>query len=633
MSFILKKIKIENYRCFKEFEFDLCEFNTIVGKNATGKSSLLYAINEINNEKLSKETIYNDYKENEIQRISFFFSGIIENSSIKIRDPILILTDEGYKITYFELFLKISEVKMISPKENFRYNGTNESLKQVKLQNLLEIKNKKEFIFQSKDWNPIHEVKSKFNFILKNWTLPSLIFFIDSKAILQTHDFSKIESSSNFKEILIDLARPKVIFFSENILNQNINSSYNFLSFNENFNFTLKLLKLGEIDREKFQKLSESAKENMIENIEAKFNEIFLNQPYPVSMIQFSFQFIKDNFSFKPRLKNGKKIEFENLSAGLRWLYTFILVFFDPLIHDDIIEKFDHRIILIDEPGKNIHPEAQMEVLEYLKLMNKNNQIIYSTHMPFLIDYSNPNSVQCISYVQNTQKHEISNGKASDLKIRIADAIGLPKERFLTFPEKILLVEGPSDRVFIERINEYFHEINNKLAQSSEIEIWFYHGLSEINHLCKLFDSWKRRNFLLLYDDDTDLFSKGKVKDPKDEPEVQKFRRNIVKLTHPAIKKNIAIEDFIPRTLFNSTLKKWLKSYGYEKDFLKDVQNDIKDPQVNQSQIISRLEKEEQLSKLEFIKLIFETENQKLFTENLKIVYLFQLITEKFRKI
>lgn len=634
MSFFLQKIKIENYRCFKDFEFELSEFNTIVGKNATGKTSLLYAFNEINKSKLlSKKTIYNDCKEDEIQRITFFFSGFMENSSIKIKDPILIFTEEDYEIKYSDLYLIISKVKMVSSTDNPSYTGELEILKQYEKQSFLEIKKGKEFIFQLEDWNSIHDVKEKFDFILNNWSHRFLTFIFNNVLIGNPSDFSEIENTSTFKKLLIDLVRPKVIFFDETSLNQNIKTRYVFTLFNENFNFTLKLLKLGNINQDSFDKLSESARVNLIKDIENKFNKILSNQPYPVSMIQFSFQLIGDIFSFIPMSENNKRIDFNNLSAGLRWLFNFIIIFFYPLIQNELEEKSDFRIILIDEPGKNLHPEAQLEVLKYLRFMNKNNQIIYTTHMPYLIDYSNPSSVQCISYDQNTQKHEISNGTVSDLKIRIADAIGLPKEKFLTFPEKILLVEGLSDKIFIERINELFHVIKHELAQSSEIEIACYQGVSEINHICKLFDSWNKKSFLLLYDDDTDLFSNGKVKDPKDEPEVQKFPNNTVKLTHPDLKENIAIEDFIPTNRFKSSLEKWLESYGYEKDFIKEIQNDIKNPKVNQSHIISRLEKEEQLSKLEFINLVLETEDQKLFTTDSKIIYLFQLITDNFAKI
>ncbi len=37
-------VKIKNWRCIKEIEFDLSRINIFLGQNATGKSSLAYAL-------------------------------------------------------------------------------------------------------------------------------------------------------------------------------------------------------------------------------------------------------------------------------------------------------------------------------------------------------------------------------------------------------------------------------------------------------------------------------------------------------------------------------------------------------------------------------------------------------------
>lgn len=37
-------VKIKNWRCIKKIEFDLSKINIFLGQNATGKSSLAYAL-------------------------------------------------------------------------------------------------------------------------------------------------------------------------------------------------------------------------------------------------------------------------------------------------------------------------------------------------------------------------------------------------------------------------------------------------------------------------------------------------------------------------------------------------------------------------------------------------------------
>ena len=66
----------------------------------------------------------------------------------------------------------------------------------------------------------------------------------------------------------------------------------------------------------------------------------------------------------------------------------FIFKIYDFLANDSV-----SGIILIDEPGFNLHPGAQISILKILKQLSKNARIVYSTHMPFLVDFENWESI------------------------------------------------------------------------------------------------------------------------------------------------------------------------------------------------------------------------------------------------
>lgn len=48
----------------------------------------------------------------------------------------------------------------------------------------------------------------------------------------------------------------------------------------------------------------------------------------------------------------------------------------------------DHEdaILLLDEPGLSLHPLAQRDLSAFFDGLTKTNQILYTTHSPFLVD-------------------------------------------------------------------------------------------------------------------------------------------------------------------------------------------------------------------------------------------------------
>ena len=69
----------------------------------------------------------------------------------------------------------------------------------------------------------------------------------------------------------------------------------------------------------------------------------------------------------------------EQRSKGFQWFLSFYLRLNS--------QRGENNIILIDEPGMNLHAKAQIEIIKVLEsLCTQNNQIIFSTHSPYLID-------------------------------------------------------------------------------------------------------------------------------------------------------------------------------------------------------------------------------------------------------
>lgn len=79
--------------------------------------------------------------------------------------------------------------------------------------------------------------------------------------------------------------------------------------------------------------------------------------------------------------KRPEEIELEGRSTGLQWFLSFYLIFL-------VESRAAHSgaILLLDEPGHTLHPLAQRELSKFFDHLADSNQLIYTTHSPFLID-------------------------------------------------------------------------------------------------------------------------------------------------------------------------------------------------------------------------------------------------------
>lgn len=97
-------------------------------------------------------------------------------------------------------------------------------------------------------------------------------------------------------------------------------------------------------------------------------------------------------FAFKVRdkSKHGKRRIFNigNRSKGFQWFFNYMIKLkFNP----NYKKKLEDSIFLLDEPGSYLHSAAQIELLNELKRVSKDNTIIYCTHSQYLL---NPSVIQ-----------------------------------------------------------------------------------------------------------------------------------------------------------------------------------------------------------------------------------------------
>lgn len=162
-----------------------------------------------------------------------------------------------------------------------------------------------------------------------------------------------------------------------------------------------------------------------------------------------------DGHVFHLRVRNQRHrvtVGFDERSAGFVWFFSFLVWFSQT-------EKSygDKLIILLDEPGLNLHAKAQGDLLRYTKekLLPK-YQVVYTTHSPFMIDTDNLNSVRTVEDTisgsgnpEGTRVRERIMSSDADTLLPLRAALGYDITQSLFIGEHCLLVEGPSDLLYL----------------------------------------------------------------------------------------------------------------------------------------------------------------------------------------
>lgn len=142
--------------------------------------------------------------------------------------------------------------------------------------------------------------------------------------------------------------------------------------------------------------------------------------------------------------RNEFPIPFEERSQGFQWFFSFYLVF--------LVESEDQHldsILLLDEPGLHLHPTLQQKLIDFFDRVAQKNQVLYSTHLPFLVDGDRLDRVRTIYLHRDTGKSVVSTdvraGADHDTLFPIQAALGYSIAQTLFLGQKVVIVEGITD--------------------------------------------------------------------------------------------------------------------------------------------------------------------------------------------
>lgn len=186
----------------------------------------------------------------------------------------------------------------------------------------------------------------------------------------------------------------------------------------------------------------------------------------------YVFRFQADGEFFKIWVSDDKRpeeIELERRSTGLQWFLSFFLIF---LVESQ--EAHKGAILLLDEAGQSLHPLAQKDLIAFFDNLAKTNQLIYTTHSPFLVDTSNIDRAKVVYSDDNGLTVVSSDLRAADDKLNeksiyaVHAALGLSVSDILLQGCQPVIVERPSDQHYFNAIKLYLIR-NKKYAPNMEL--------------------------------------------------------------------------------------------------------------------------------------------------------------------
>jgi len=152
------------------------------------------------------------------------------------------------------------------------------------------------------------------------------------------------------------------------------------------------------------------------------------------------------------RVRNNRtkmSLPLRNRSKGFNWFFSF-LVWFKKIQED----KDSNYILLLDEPGLNLHASAQNDLLQFIEDLSSNYQLLYTTHSPFMVDPEKLHRVRTIlETVNGSQISDSLQEKDPKTLFPLQAALGYDIAQNLFISKHNLIVEGVSDLIFLQAVS------------------------------------------------------------------------------------------------------------------------------------------------------------------------------------
>jgi len=455
----IKKLHIENFRCFQSLDLSFENFTTLVGENGTGKTAVLEAIN------LALSPSYIASRINE-QDFNHSDSGDIL-IRVAFDESFIAKLPDGYvtqDVPCDHVELKVKRREKATPgkalSEGFtisHYVIPNQSVTKTE-----------------EGWRKPRKKGAPYKFSTRHLSFP-------------------VELVSPTRCFYFDRHREKQSKIGFNSTLQKISQEYNWRfrkslqqnkdSFLEKWDEFYDLV-IGNVDEKKLKDTFEPVKKKLLSLIGKEYEGL------EFSILNLEQPFSKSFFSMRDGLN---QVEQSGLGSGISMVLTYFLL--------ETISSLakEHLIILIDEPELHLHPQLQNKLRQHLK--KSKAQIVLSTHSESMIDIGDWNSIKrfdkshnCFPTPQRLNTNLDYKGSTQTIKDHLEElkqyyqdkTIFFKENNEILFARSCLLVEGPVDKYGIMVLSQLVGDLD-----LSDLTIVACNGKDKIPYyqlMCRAFE-------------------------------------------------------------------------------------------------------------------------------------------------
>lgn len=490
MLLTLRSVKFKNFRTIGEDVLNVNDRITIlVGANECGKTNLLEGIEFLDPEEQlnsSDVKINSEYaRKNVLPDMIFHFTASDELAEILRKYA-----------KYFEKYRDIFLIRKGNDEKNIR----------------IEPLNGQNFGF-FEAYKNISDVEQKVN--TKNGTIaiPPNNYIVSSviyKKNIKLFREKKLQKCSKDERDKL-LSKTVIEKIEENLPNvflwKFLDKYYipkdvpiDFYTKKEEYQSVINLFYLGGIDEDKIAShLTNRDSEyihNFLTELSKKVTKIINNTWKQRKNIKLNLHY-KDTWIEILVEEKGYQIDPKKRSEGLQWYLTFLINFRSKL------QTLKNNIILFDQPGDKLHPGGQKDLLERIEELSEQNQVIYSTHTPFMINREYPERVRLITrpdddtvIINDLSKKEIFKDEL------LRNSLGFALSDIAPVANKNIIVEGLLDKVIFQEFIRKLRKFKFTMDMNQAVFIPA-HGASKILYYATILKN-NDLNVVAIFDNDTE---------------------------------------------------------------------------------------------------------------------------------
>lgn len=192
------------------------------------------------------------------------------------------------------------------------------------------------------------------------------------------------------------------------------------------------------------------------------------------------------------------EVNLSDRSRGFQWFFAFYITFSADTNGGDA----ENAVLLLDEPGLYLHAKSQSDLLRHFE-HDFSNQILYSTHSPFMVPTHALDSVRTVNIAENAGT-TVTNDPTGDARtlFPLQAALGYDLAQSLFVGPNNLVVEGVTDFWIISAVSAYLSEMG-KTALKADITLTPAGGAQKVSYMVALLTS-ESLNVLVLLDAERD---------------------------------------------------------------------------------------------------------------------------------